>query len=79
MNNRVPHYSRDEDGILVFDLETRRLFKKLMNKLFEAEVEAEEIRQVLSKRYLFDIGDAFAAIDAENNGFITLDDFKNIL
>lgn len=65
MNNRVPHYSKDEDGILVFDLETRRLFKKLMNKLFEAEVEAEEIRKVLSSRYLFDIGDAFAAIDSE--------------
>lgn len=41
MNNRVPHYSRDDEGILVFDLETRRIFKKLVNKLFEAEVEAE--------------------------------------
>lgn len=47
MNNRIPHYTRDEEGILVFDIDTRRIFKRLMNKLCEAEVDAEDIRHKL--------------------------------
>ena len=33
MNNRVPHYGYDEEGIFTFDIDTRKILKSLVNKL----------------------------------------------
>lgn len=43
------------------------------------EVEAETLRQSISRRPLFSMHDAFTAIDSDDNGFITLEEFKRIL
>ncbi|KAL4487559.1 hypothetical protein ABPG72_017348 [Tetrahymena utriculariae] len=77
--SRVPNYLNPDDGLINFSLETRRLYKKLLNKIFQAEIEAEYIRQKLSRRPLFSLYDAFLSIDNLENGFITLNDFKAIL
>lgn len=77
--SRMPNYLNPDDGLINFSLETRRLYKKLINKIFQAEIEAEYIRQKLSRRPLFSLYDAFLAIDNLDNGFITLNDFKAIL
>jgi Ca2+-binding EF-hand superfamily protein len=77
--SRVPNYLNPDDGLINFTLETRRLYKKLLNKVLQSEVEAEYIRQKLSRRPLFSLYDAFLAIDSQDNGFITLDGFRNIL
>jgi len=44
MQNRAPDYENEEGGLSAFGLETKRIFKKLLNKLFEGEIEAESIR-----------------------------------
>jgi len=37
------------------------------------------LRQELAKRPLFSIYEAFSAIDKEDKGFISIENFKNIL
>lgn len=44
MNNRQPHYSEDDEGINLFEFETKYSFKKLLNKLLQGEIEAESLR-----------------------------------
>ncbi|EGR31118.1 hypothetical protein IMG5_117610 [Ichthyophthirius multifiliis] len=76
---REPLYCDPENGLFNFSVETRRLFQKLMNKILQSEVEAELIRQQLNRRPFFSIQNAFQAIDSLDSGFITLQDFKQIL
>jgi Ca2+-binding EF-hand superfamily protein len=78
MNNRTPNYL-ETDFLESFTAETRRTFKRLIDLLFESEVQAESLRQKLNRRPLFSIHDAFSAIDRDENGFITLDEFRSIL
>lgn len=60
-------------------LDTRRIYKKLLSKAFQAEVEVEYIRQKLSRRPLFSLYDAFLAIDNLDNGFLNMNAFRDIL
>ena len=78
MNNRTPNYL-ENDIAEAFNPETRRQFKRLIDLLFESEVQAESLRQKLNRRPLFSIYNAFSAIDRDENGFITLDEFRSIL
>ncbi|EGR33485.1 hypothetical protein IMG5_051630 [Ichthyophthirius multifiliis] len=77
--SREPLYCDPENGLFNFSTETRRIFQKLMNKIFLSEVEAEIIRQQLNIRPLFSVYNAFQAIDNLDSGFITLQNFKQIL
>ena len=43
--------------------------------MMQSEVDAEHLRGKLLKRPLFSIHDAFNAIDSEEKGFITMEDF----
>lgn len=79
MNSRSPLYNTAESGIYAFEFDTRYTFKKLINKIIQGEMEAETVRQKLSKRPMFSINDAFNALDTEDNGFITRAQFKQIL
>ena len=47
--------------------------------MIESEVQAESIRQRLSRRPLFNLFDAFRAIDKYEQGYIALEDLKEIL
>jgi len=44
MNNRIPHYLEEGEGLEIFDFDSRRLFKKLLTKIFESEIAAESLR-----------------------------------
>eukprot|EP00825_Cyclidium_porcatum_P014726 TRINITY_DN17_c0_g1_i8.p1 TRINITY_DN17_c0_g1~~TRINITY_DN17_c0_g1_i8.p1 ORF type:complete len:284 (+),score=70.10 TRINITY_DN17_c0_g1_i8:154-1005(+) len=79
MNNRLPKYVEDSEGLEIFDIDTRLVFKKLINLIINGECEAEELRIELSRRPMFSLQDAFEAIDRDENGFITIDEFKEIL
>lgn len=50
-----------------------------MNLALENEVQAEAMRQRLSRRPLFNLFDAFKTIDKYDQGFIVLEDLKDIL
>lgn len=63
----------------MFGFETRKTIQKFFNTLFQTESIVEGIRQRLNKRPLFDIYDAFKALDTNDNGFITIDEFKEVL
>lgn len=55
---------------------------ELVNNFFKAVIESErkveEIRGRLSKRSLFEIEEAFKALDTKNKGFISADDFQEL-
>ena len=46
---------------------------------FSVEESAELLRKRLSRRPNFNVHDAFAACDIDKNGFITRNEFKNLL
>lgn len=79
ISKRVPKYVNQEEGLDQFVYQTKFLFKKLINRMIEGEIEAESIRQRLQKRPMFSINEAFAAIDKADNGFITKQQLKQIL
>ena len=45
----------------------------------ESEGNSESIRQQMSRRSTFSLYDAFTALDRDRNGFITIDEFREIL
>jgi len=51
----------------------------LINILIDNEVEAESQRQNLSRRPYFSIHDAFKTLDSNNDGYITMEEFREIL
>lgn len=63
----------------VFSAGTKNLLAKALDLAISNEVEAESIRQRLSRRPLFKLYDAFKAIDKNDHGFITMEDFQEIL
>ncbi|EGR34240.1 hypothetical protein IMG5_019570, partial [Ichthyophthirius multifiliis] len=77
--SKMPNFRNPDDGLANFQVETAVCFKKLINRLFQGEVEGEYIRQKLKKRQFFSIHEAFQTLDYQDNGFITIDDLKNIL
>eukprot|EP01016_Furgasonia_blochmanni_P006640 TRINITY_DN1266_c0_g1_i1.p1 TRINITY_DN1266_c0_g1~~TRINITY_DN1266_c0_g1_i1.p1 ORF type:complete len:641 (+),score=294.82 TRINITY_DN1266_c0_g1_i1:66-1988(+) len=76
VTSRGSNYSRAYDPFLP---ETTRLFSRVWRLLLDAEAVTETIRQRLSRRPGFSINNAFDAIELRHKGFITVDDFRNIL
>ena len=62
-----------------FTRETRELIIRCFKLYFQAEENAQLARKRLSKRPYFNVHEAFAALDSDQNGFITRDEFKQIL
>jgi EF-hand domain pair len=63
----------------VFSVETRRLFKRVLTLLIENEVASEILRKRTINRPFFTINDAFQALDREDKGYITADEFQLLL
>jgi Ca2+-binding EF-hand superfamily protein len=55
------------------------LLRKVLNASVNNEVYSEEVRQKLAKRPLFDCYDAFKALDKDNNGYISINEFRDLL
>lgn len=55
------------------------LLKKTLNVVIRNEVNSESTRQRLNRRPLFNLWDAFKALDKDQNGFISSLEFKQML
>jgi hypothetical protein len=62
-----------------FSSYTRELFFKTLRVHFSVEASAENLRRRLLRRPGFSASDAFTAVDADRDGFITRDEFRSIL
>jgi Ca2+-binding EF-hand superfamily protein len=62
-----------------FTRETRDIFLRTFKVHFSVEESAELLRKRLARRPYFNAHDAFTACDNDRNGYITRDEFKNIL
>jgi len=62
-----------------FVRETRDLFLNTFRTHFSVEESAELLRKRLGRRPNFNVHDAFSTVDANNNGFITKDEFRRLL
>lgn len=60
-------------------MKTRKILQRFFTFLFQNEAIIEDLRKRLSKRPLFDVYDAFKALDINDNGFITVNEFKQVL
>lgn len=79
MDEKQPQLLSAREGTPLFEPETQSLFKSLFHKITLGEEEAEILRLQLNQRPKFLLPDAFDALDRDNNGFITINEFKGIL
>jgi Ca2+-binding EF-hand superfamily protein len=79
LTERKPSYVDREDLSDVFKSYTVELIKRVFNKAIENEFHSEKIRQRLNRRPLFDHFEAFEALDKNKNGFISKDEFRELL
>jgi Ca2+-binding EF-hand superfamily protein len=68
-------YPRNE----YFARDTREQLLKTFKVHFSVESSAEYLRKRLLRRPGFNISDAFQAVDVDNNGYLTRDEFKKLL
>lgn len=59
--------------------ETKLDFKNLWRTHFKVECMSESMRQRLNKRPSFNVFDAFASLDLNDNGTISRDELKSII
>ena len=79
LRNRNPVNASYESRLRVFSRETVDQFLATLRQIFDSENLAERVRQRLSKMPEFSLHSAFVAVDKDRNGFITLDEFQNVL
>lgn len=63
----------------VFNAITSDRFIECIRLFLEVEGMAEALRQRMSRRASFSLYDAFLAVDRDRNGYITIDEFQDIL
>jgi Ca2+-binding EF-hand superfamily protein len=77
LNNRRSSGARyPEDA---FSFSTRLEFANCLRKMLRNEGFAEDLRQSIQRRPLFRVSEAFEAIDVDNNGFLTKQEFGKLL
>jgi len=69
------HYDKRD----YFDYETRNLILRTFKVHFSVEDAAELLRKRLGRRPGFNVHEAFGAVDIDKNGYITRDEFREIL
>jgi len=79
LNNRIPSYSSKKNLSDTFSSESKHLIRKVLNYIVNNEVYSEEVRQKLARRPLFDIYEAFKALDKDNLGYISINEFRDLL
>lgn len=79
LRNRSSNSSEYFDNLTIFSSETLNLFFDTFSLILSAESLAERLRQKLTRMPEFSLHKAFSAIDKDRNGFITIDEFQNIL
>lgn len=79
LRNRSPNNTEYFDNLTVFSPDTLNLILDTFRLLLDAESLAERVRQKLTRMPDFSLHQAFTAIDKDRNGFITIDEFQNIL
>jgi Ca2+-binding EF-hand superfamily protein len=81
LNGRRAHYMHQNhlERRDFFDRETRDQFLKAWRVHLTVEESAELLRKRLGRRPKFSAHDAFSAVDADNNGYLTRDEFGDIL
>ena len=81
LNGRRAYYMHQSgvDRRDYFTRDTRDLFMKAWRVHLSVEESAEFLRKRLGRRPRFSASEAFSAVDADNNGFLTRDEFGDIL
>jgi Ca2+-binding EF-hand superfamily protein len=81
LNARRAYYMHQSglDRREYFTRETRDLFLKTWRVHLTVEEQAEFLRKRLGRRPRFSAHDAFAAVDSDRNGYLTRDEFTEIL
>jgi len=74
-NHRYPLYRRDD----CFLPDTQIAFRSLWRTAFQGEVQAETIRQRLSRQPYFNVYEAFNSLDLRDDGAITRDEFRRMI
>lgn len=74
-NHRYPLYRRDD----CFLPDTQCSFRALWRCHFQSEVQAETIRQRLSRNPYFNVYEAFNSLDLNDDGRITRDEFRRMI
>jgi Ca2+-binding EF-hand superfamily protein len=79
LTKRVPTYADQENLDLIFSYDTKKSFGRLLNNIIQNEVNNEALRQKLNRRPLFNVYEAFKALDKNDIGFANLEEFKELL
>ena len=79
LRNRSPNSTEYLDNLNLFSSETLNLILDTFRLILDAESLAERVRQKLTRMPDFSLHQAFTSIDKDRNGFITIDEFQNIL
>jgi len=79
LTKRIPSYADEYDLALIFSYDTKKTFGKLLNMIIANEVDSEALRQKLNRRPLFNVYEAFKALDKNDIGFFTESEFKDLL
>ncbi|CAG9319322.1 unnamed protein product [Blepharisma stoltei] len=79
INNRVPQNLPRYDRQRTFSLTTENLLSRVMKLHLENESVAESLRQKLERRPYFSKTDAFQCVDRDRNGYLTFNEFENLL
>ena len=65
-----------EQGKYVFSLETQTIFSKMLRVHIEVEHECEMMRFQLSRNRDFNSHQVFMFLDRDNNGYISMNEFR---
>jgi len=79
LNDRIPSYLDSSKLHLIFSYETRRCLKNVLDMTLSNEILSEDLRQKIARRPFFNIYEAFKTLDKNDNGFVDISEFRDLL
>jgi len=79
LNDRIPSYLDSSKLHLIFSYETKRCIKNVLEMTLSNEILSEDLRQKIARRPFFNIYEAFKTLDKNDNGFIDISEFRELL